>query len=364
MELKLGNVFKDFGSFFKKEQSVLGIDIGTSSIKVVQLKKEKERGVLETYGELAIGPYAQLGIGQAAKLTEEDLISAIKDLLREANVTAKNAAISIPLSACFVTIINLPFTTEQGLSEVIQIEARRYIPVPISEVVLDWWVIPKEAEKPDSKKKDTTSVILVAIHKNTIELYKNIIAAAGLKADAFEIESFSAIRSSLGRESTATAVLDLGASTSKLSIVDYGIMRSSYSINHGSQELTMALSRSLSIDFNKAEQMKREIGLSDLPEHREVVNVLKPVLDFILSEVNRFIKDYQNKNNRSVGKIVALGGGSSLKGLIDFSIKRFTIEVRTADPFLKVEYPVFLSDVLKKVGVNFAVALGLALREI
>ncbi|TSD02052.1 MAG: type IV pilus assembly protein PilM [Parcubacteria group bacterium Athens0714_24] len=357
-------LFKKISSFFKKENRVLGIDIGTSSIKIVQLIKEKERAVLETYGELATGPYAKLGVGHAVKLQEDVLASAIKDLLKEANITAKKAVVSIPLSSCFVTTINLPFNSESGLEEIIQLEARRYIPVPISEVVLDWWVLPQETAKNEQQKKSVIQVLLVAIHKDVIDSYKKIISESGLEAVAYEIESFSAIRSSLGRENTATALLDFGALTTKLSIVDYGVMKSSYSINHGSQELTTAISQSLGIDFSRAEEMKREIGLSDLPEHRDVNAIFEPVLNYIFSEVNRFIKDYQNKNNRSVGKVVMAGGGSSLMGLIDFSIKSFTIEVVLADPFIKVDYPVILSEVLKKVGVNFSVALGLALRNL
>jgi Tfp pilus assembly PilM family ATPase len=141
-------------------------------------------------------------------------------------------------------------------------------------------------------------------------------------------------------------------------------MKATHSISHGSQELTLALSRSLNIDFSRAEEMKREIGLSDLPEHKEVVSTLEPVLEYIFAEADRFIKDFQKKNNRSVGKLILSGGGSLLKGLIDFSVKKFTIEVELADPFVKVEYPIFLSNAIKGVGVNFSIATGLALREL
>lgn len=361
--MKLADIFKNITSSLSAGRGILGVDIGTSSIKIVQLKKVKERAILQTYGELALGPYAKLKVGQAVKLPEDTLSLAIKDLVKEAKISAKDAVVSIPLSSCFITTISLPFTTNEGLEEIIRLEARRYVPIPISEVILDWWIIPQEVES-GSKKRETTQVLLVAIHKNVIESYKKIMAGSGLNVVAYEIESFSSIRSSLGRENTATALLDFGASTTKLSIVDYGVLKSSYSIDHGSQELTLILSKSLGVDFSRAEQIKREIGLSELPEHREIVGILEPVLGYIFSEAGRFIRDYQVRNNRSVGKVVLTGGGASLKGIIDFSIKRFTIEVVKADPFLKVEYPVFLSEVLKNIGVNFSVAVGLAIREL
>jgi len=355
----ISELFKNIQAPWGKEAGVLGVDIGTSSIKVVQLRKEKERAILQTYGELAIGPYTKLKIGQATKVSEGAIIEALKDILKEANAKAKTAVVSIPLASSFITVVNLPsISIEDDISGVIKMEARRYIPVPLSEVALDWWVIPND------KEKKIIQVLLVAIHKDTINIYKNIISKAGLKAKMYEIECFSMIRSCLGREISPVAILDFGASTTKLVIVDYGIMKATHSISHGSQELTLALSRSLNIDFSRAEEMKREIGLSDLPEHKEVVSTLEPVLEYIFAEADRFIKDFQKKNNRSVGKLILSGGGSLLKGLIDFSVKKFTIEVELADPFVKVEYPIFLSNAIKGVGVNFSIATGLALREL
>lgn len=358
MEFSFRELFKNFKLPFGKGTGILGVDIGTSSIKVIQLKKEKERAVLETYGELAVGPYNKLKIGQATKVSPETTVQALKDILKEANVKARTAVVSIPLASSFITVLSLPVSPEDNISEIVKTEARRYVPVPISEVVLDWQIIPSE------KEDKLTRILLVAIHKDIIDIYRDIISKAGLDAEMYEIECFSMIRSCFGKESSPVAVMDFGASTTKIAIVDYGIMKESHSIGHGSQELTLALASSLSIDFNRAEEMKREIGLSDLPEHKEVVSIFEPVLEYIMSEVNRFIKDFQRKNNRSVSKLILSGGGSLLKGLIDFSVKKFTMEVELADPFAKVEYPVFLSSALKRSGVNFSIATGLALREL
>jgi len=368
MDFSLKGLFKGFEMLGKKEQSVLGVDIGSSSIKIVQLKKEKERAILETYGEIATGPYADLKVGQTAKLSEDAVVTVLKDVLKEANAKAKTVAVAIPLKSSFVITVNLPFSPDKDIAEVIQMEARRYVPVPISEAELDWWIIPAMAglEKNASveEKRRFTQVLLVAIHKDIINFYKNIISKANLKARAYEIESFSMVRSCLAKESSPVAIMDFGASTTKLAVVDYGIIRSSYTINHGSQDLTLALSRSLNIDFSRAEEMKREIGLSDLPENKEVVAVLEPILDYIFTEANRFVKDFHQKYHHSIGKIILTGGGSLLKGLIDFTVKRFTIEVELADPFAKVEYPAFLANSLKGVGMNFSIAIGLALREL
>src|SRR3989344_7908991 len=137
------NFFKSSGVSGSSGNSVVGVDIGSSSIKVVQLRKEKERAILETYGEIALGPYANQKVGQAVKLTEEKVSEALRDLLREANVKSNKAIFSIPLKSSFVTTIVLPAETRDNLASVVPMEARRYIPIPLSEVVLDWWMIPE-----------------------------------------------------------------------------------------------------------------------------------------------------------------------------------------------------------------------------
>jgi len=360
------NIIKGL-SFFKKPQNVLGIDIGSSSIKVVQLRKEKERAVLETYGEIALGPYGNLAVGQAARLSEEKAIEALKDVLKESNAKAKKAAVAIPLKSSFITIINIPMVDGKDAAQMIEMEARRYIPVPISEVDMDWWILPETVEKKINKddqgeRRKFIKVLLVAIHKDSISKYREIIAKAGPEISVLEIESFSAMRASVGRESSPAAVIDFGASSVKMAIVDFGIMMASHSVTKGSQDLTGAIAHSLGVDFERAEEMKREIGLSPLPEHKEIRNIVEPILDYVFMEVSRVIKEYQRKNGRAVSKVILTGGGSLLKGMAGFAVKRLSLEAALADPFAKTEYPAFLAEALKEAGPSFSVSIGLALR--
>lgn len=359
-------------------QKALGVDIGGSSIKVVQLKKDKERAILQTYGEVALGPYGNFEVGRVVKLPDEKVAEALKDVLREANVSTKKAAVSVPLKSSFVIVINIPKISGKNITEMIQLEARRYIPVPITEVFMDWWVFPEkdvglydreevsEKEKVAEEKsiRGFDKVLLVAIHKDVIDKYKKIISKSGLTLDALELESFSMLRSCLYRETGPVAVIDFGASTTKMSIADLGIMKSTHSINKGSQDLSLALSNSMGINFKRAEEIKREIGLSELPEHREIVTIMEPLLGYVFSEINSIIRDYQRKYKQTVKRTVMTGGGALLKGLVDFAVKRLSIEVNLADPFVKSEYPIFLEKVLKEAGPNFSVAFGLAMREL
>src|SRR3989338_9129084 len=167
-----------FSTLFKKEiKSVIGVDIGTSTIKVVQLRRERGRVILETYGAIALGPYGGVEIGRATALPAEKIAEALKDVVREANVTTVDAALSIPYSSSLVSIIKLPAAVEKQLAQVVPIEARKYIPVPISEVLLDWFVVSGGKTTDPAKKLE---VLLVAIHNDTLAKFRSIAGDAQL----------------------------------------------------------------------------------------------------------------------------------------------------------------------------------------
>src|SRR5665213_1818770 len=178
---------------------------GRSSLKIVQLRASRGAAILETYGEIALGPYGKQPIGKSVKLAPEVVAAAIKDLMKEANVTARSGGISIPFASSLVTILELPKVDQSALKQVVPIEARKYIPVPISEVSLDWFVIPEgEAQdsafdqlKPKPQKPPGQEILLVAIQNATISNFQTIMTEAGVHVESFEIEIFSAIRSSL-----------------------------------------------------------------------------------------------------------------------------------------------------------------------
>lgn len=371
-----------FGIFGKKNHSVLGIDIGSSAIKIVQLKKKKGKAILETYGELALGPYAGTEIGRSTNLPTEKIIEALADVLKESNTTTKVCGMAIPLSSSFITFIKMPAIDNRQLAEMIPIEARKYIPVPISEVMLDWWVIPKEnkfnnentateEEKKEKTKegnfpnvKEEVDVLLVVIHNEAIGKYQEISSKLSLPASFLEIEIFSTIRSVLDQGIDSQMVLDLGAGTTKLYIVERGILRDSHIINRGSQDITLAISKSLSVTVDEAENLKRTHGLKGGPDQKALAEIISVNLDFIFYESNRALLNYQKKFNKNVTKIILTGGGVMLKGFKELAASSFQTEVVLGEPFEKVESPAFLADVLKQTGPEFAVAIGTALRKL
>src|ERR1035437_4095396 len=226
--------------FVSKPQSVLGIDIGSSSIKVVEIKKKHGRAVLKTYGELALGPYAGTEVGRATQLPADKLAAALKDILREAKTTTTSCGSALPLSSSLISFITLPPVSDKQIGDVVAIEARKYIPVPMNEVMLDWSPIPREetysnedGNEKSQPEKMGQDVLVVAIHNDYISTYQNIMSAASLTPSFYEIEIFSSIRSVVEQGIQSNMIIDMGARSTKLYIVERGIIRASHIISKG-----------------------------------------------------------------------------------------------------------------------------------
>ncbi|KKT83448.1 MAG: Type IV pilus assembly protein PilM [Candidatus Giovannonibacteria bacterium GW2011_GWC2_44_9] len=374
-----------FSKFFNQDDvSALGIDIGSSAIKIVQLKKKNGQAVLETYGELALGPYAGLGVGQAVVLASDKLAQALTDLMKEkeVNITTKKCGISIPFASSLMSVIEMPDVSAKQLAVMVPLEARKYIPVPVSEVMLDWSVIPKsEIREGDSSEYATTAervatdqgtgtqttlpkvdVLIVAIHNETVVRYQDIVARSALEAGFFEIEIFSTMRAVLDETLRPVMIMDMGAASTKLYVIERGVIRSSHTINRGSQDITLTISKSLGLSMERAEVMKRRIGA--IGEDKNLTGAIILVIDHIFAEVNNVLLSFEKKYNQTISKVILVGGGSALRGLAELAKNNFKTDVIIANPFNKVSAPAFLENILKETGPEFAVAIGLALRKL
>ena len=362
------NIFKGIS---KKYDSVIGIDIGSSAIKIVEIKKRGGKAVLENYGAIALAPYGGLEVGRAIALTKAKIVEAMQDLLNETKITVKNAAISIPTKDAMVSLIKVPALSDKDLKSMIPIEARRYIPVPMSEVTLDFQVIPKEEVKgarhssgKKNKSTGTIDVLIAAIHNNAITKYQEIKDMAALDVNLFEIEIFSTIRSVVGHDMSAIMIIDIGAGTTKVAIVEHGIVAGSHVVRRGSQDITIALSKSLGISISEAEEVKRNPVTLDIATRKNFIDVASLPIEHIFSQANSVLLDYQKKHNKIITKVILSGGGALLEGLLDLAKENFRTEVFIGDPFSRLETPAFMENTLKKTGPEFAVAIGLALEAL
>lgn len=354
----LGNLFGK-----KKGGSVIGVDIGSSSLKVVQLRREGGTAVLETYGEIALGPYASAEVGQSTNLPADKIAETLKDLIREANVTTADAGISIPFSRSLLTLVALPRRDDpEEQKTVISLEARKYIPVPVQEVQLDWFIVP-EALPEGTTPSTNVNVLLVAVHNDELALLQKVVEGSALQASFYEIEIFSTIRSVVDEPVKPVLVLDIGASATKVYVVERGVVALSHNIRQGGQDVTRTIASAHGIEVGKAEILKKEHGFGAGNESYDRATI-ELVFSRIFEEAKRALTKYETAHQKSVSALVLTGGGGVTKELAAYAQSFFSIEVHVADPFAKTSAPAFMRPVLSEIGPEFAVAVGLALRKL
>ncbi len=363
--------------FSQPDNSVIGIDIGSSSLKIVQVKKERGRAILQTYGELGLGPYAKLSIGQIAALNPEEYAKIVLDLLKEANISSNKGGLAIPLKLSLINVIDIPKVEEREQRNVIELEARKYIPVSISEVTLDYSVIPQlddsslefiesddERKAQEDELKKRQKVLLVAIHNQVLNNYSKIVQDSKLNIQFFEVEAFATARACLTGERAPVMIVDMGASSVKIYIIDNGILLSSHTINRGGQDISFSISKGLGIPFDHAEHLKRSLGKTNVAEEEKIKELVSIHQEYIVSELKTVLTVFQKNRNETIAKIILTGGSSNLDGIVDKIQKSFSCEVQVSDPFSKLEAPVSLQETLKITGTTFATAIGLALRAL
>ncbi len=368
--------------FGKSEKRALGIDIGSSAIKIVELYTDSGHVFLETYGSVALGPYADMEVGRATNLNNEKIQDALQKIIEESACGAKEAAVTIPFNASLVSVIRLPKASESMLEQIIPNEARKYIPATLEEVTLDWSVMDARQDMPvdnleieedktknkNEKDKQNSNVeqidvLLAAIHKESIERYRKILKGVSMDVSLFEIEVFSTLRAVSPIEGNIpVAVIDMGATSSKIYIIEGGLMRSSHTINRGSQDITLSISKTMDISNEEAEMVKRAIGSGGSYIHLQ--QAVQNVLDRLFSEALRFIEVYEKKGLKTVDRVIIAGGGSSMKGIEKVAKDQLGKNVSLAKPFDRVKSPPFMKETLTRVGPEFAPALGVALRAV
>ncbi|MEN9552195.1 MAG: hypothetical protein RI935_572 [Candidatus Parcubacteria bacterium] len=350
--------------FVKKEEfaQAVGVDIGTSSVKIVQLRKEKNRIILDTYGEVALGPYASLKVGQAVHLGEEKMIEAINDLMKEAKVTSKNAVIAINPSGAFVSLVTVPKVGDEELRTMMPIEARKYIPVPLTEVQMDWWHIPASVRlKGDNS---SVSVVLAAVSNTTLMEYDSLVKKLDLHNVEYEIHGYSLLRSVPPHTHKMVLYVDIGAQTTVLSLVYQGIVMDMHVISRGSQDGTVQLSKALSVTLDTAEESKRVFGYNGDQSNPYFKEVLELSSYPLFGEVARLSLMFERKYNQTIEGIILTGGGAKVPGLLQVYSKTVHVAGRIATPFEQIVVPEFLAEMMEKVGPTYSVAIGCALKKL
>lgn len=373
------NFSKAFNFF--KPKSYLGVDIGTSSLKIVQLSKIRDKFKLDNYGEVKLfdeNAPMEVRRQNALKMPDGEIADLMKKIMAETKVTATQAAFSLPVFSSFSTIIEMPPMSQDEMEKAIQFEARQYVPIPISEVSLGFVIIGEEQklvqpgapagaqldrQNADKKHKKNLEVLLVAVPNEIKNKYQNIATLTGLELVAIEMETFPLARALLKGAHETALVVDIGARSTDICIVDNGFVRISHNFEFSGVDITKAYGEFAHADFAEAEKKKIMTGLNLTPGQLDGAKDLLFIVDNIINECERIMNSYFNKTGRPVKKIVMGGGVSRMPGFQERFREKLQINVSLGSPFEGIAYPPELKKTLEEIGPSFAVAVGLAMRR-
>lgn len=352
---------------FSKSKNILGIDIGTASIKIVEMKKDHNAFKLENYGELRSYQNQPDNAIQTSsfKMLDSEVANLLKQLLNAINTKTKKAVFSIPLFSSFITLIEIPRLTKKEIETAISFEAREYVPVPIEEVVLDWSIVGSLKSESFSQTKEKVAssekiqVLLVAVPKEIIEKYQRIARLAKLNLVGIEVESFALARSLTTKDKKTVCVLDIGAGSTNICIIEDGYIKLTHNLDISGRDLTRALADGLSVSFKRAEIIKKKQGLKLIEVQRDVYEVLISMLDNIISETEKYISLFSKKSGKNVEKIILAGGSANLPGLDKYIFEKMRIKTEIGNPFRNIIYPPQLNPIIKELGPIFDVSIGL-----
>lgn len=338
---------------------VVGIDFGSSSVKVVEIELKDNVLTLGTYGELQLGPYGDAELGNVVDLNIDKRIEAAVDAIRESGITAKNGVLSLPLSESFVTVISLNLKNGEDLRSKVHVEARKYIPVPLADVKLEWSEL-QQIEDPKNPPL-TREVLLAAIQNTALAEMKQMLDVLQMQSQPSEIELFSTLRGITKDTDTSLAVIDLGAQMSKLYISQDGSLQRIHRVASGGAQVTANLAQSLSVSFEEAENMKRNVVKGGVHSD-EIEKLMRNNFNRPLVEFKRVLKQHELRTGAPIARVVLTGGSATFNGFIEYAKYVLDRDVMLANPFSKVAYPAFMEDTLTEIGPLFTVALGAALR--
>lgn len=349
---------------FTPKQSFLGIDIGTSSIKLVQVGEDNGRPRLMTYGYLE--QRSDIVKSDAAN-SQQTVVTAIKSLIRDCHVTTAKVITALPSFTVFSSIISLPLMTRKELNSAVRWEAKKFVPMPIDDLVLDWKLLKETPVKgqPADRAPKNLRVLITAAPKSLVKRYIEIFKGAGLELENLETEALALERSLIGSDPAPAMIVDIGAAATDIAVMVDGIPLINRSIDVGGETITKSIAQSMTIDHERAEQFKRDFGLSSRQQTvSQVPKTIEFVLSSIINEIRFVLNLYRNQGTGPIEKIVLSGGSAFLLNLPGYLEKTLSIKTFIGDPWARVVYPEELRPVLQEIGPRFAVAIGLAMREI
>lgn len=338
-------------------KTTIGIDIGTSSIKLIELGKEGNSVELVAAGSVPMPPKA---MSTSLQADTEAVAVAVRKLMKDTNTKTQEVTIALPESKVFTRVIEVPQLSQRELASAIKWEAEQYIPLPLEEVNVDYTVL-REAKDTGTNKME---VLLVAAPKTLVDRYFSIAELADFTIIAAETEIIATSRAvARSIQSIKTVmVVSLGAQTTDIAVLKGGVLVFTRSVGSGGEAITRAIAQSLDFPISQAEEYKRTYGLSKDKLEGKIMIAAKPIMDTIVTEMKRSMAFFEEKYaSQHVETILLSGGTARIPGMVVYLAEALNFEVQLANPWVGITKDTRFN-VLNTEGPNFCVAVGLALR--
>ena len=400
---------------FSQANSYLGVDIGTASIKIVELENYRGQAKLKSFG------YADLNTSILSTSTEKSnqlIADYIQNIVKKSRMESNQAIAALPTFSVFTSIISLPPMPKKDLGEAIKWEAKKFIPLPIEDMILDWKILNKkdiqveessnisaniskffkskkveEIKQPeeiakkvaDSTETEASSnanevanfmsgeksvmgaknyrILLTAAPKNLVARYLDIFKRTNLHLLSLETEAFALSRALIGNDISSVMIVDIGSNNTDICVIEGGVPILNRGIDAGGSVITKAIMNSMNVNLDRAEQFKRDFGLMS-GANRSVPNTIQNALNPMINEIKYVFDLYQRQGNAKIEKIVLAGGSSFLPNLPSYLAQLLNLPVIIGDPWDRIVYPMDLKPVLQEIGPRMAASIGLAMRDI
>lgn len=348
---------------FRRAKSLVGLDIGSSAVKAVELKPSGKVYKVTAFGSEPVPPDS---IVDGAIIDGAAVAEAIRKLFDGRHIKTKDVAASLSGNAVIVKKITLPVMTEAELAESIYWEAEQYIPFDIQDVNLDYQIL----DTGDTGGKGTMDVLLVAAKKEKIADYTGVISQAGRAAVVVDVDAFAlqnAYEVNYGIEpSSVVVLLNAGASATNINILNGDQSVFTRDISIGGNAYTEALQKELSLPFELADQLKRGLPVDGVT-FDDARPVLRAVSENVMLEIQKTFDFFKaTASSDRIDRIMVSGGASRAEGFTEMLGERFEAPIEPFDPFKRVAFDVkkFNVESAADVAPTVAVAVGLALRRV
>ncbi|MFZ2187177.1 MAG: type IV pilus assembly protein PilM [Candidatus Moraniibacteriota bacterium] len=342
--------------------SAFGLDLSDLSIKAVWLDREGSKDSISSFGSVPL-PVGSVVDGEI--IDSRAVENALESLLRISGpkkLRTRKVICSLPETKAFLRIISIPKMEENEAREAIKWEIEANIPLTLDQVYYDWQILDLNL----TKEKGKMSVLVVAVARSVVNQFQAVLGAAGLEVVGLETESIAQARSLLPEknEERTTLIVDIGDRRSSFLISIGSTPCFTSSVPLSSQMVTDAISKSLHISFEEAEEIKIKQGLGSLALQGPVLKAALPVLENIAVEIEKSIDFYLNNLHYSenIDAVVLCGGGSNMQGLLPFFARRLGRPVEFGNPWVNVRLGKQLPLINRNHSVQYSTAIGLALR--